>query len=101
MRNCCSQRNRRSLNKFFEDDKINKFVYTSFHLSRCRLDVQYKLVDYLYTPTYTRIGAYFIGVYAGWFLSSKDRKLNINKVMQNKMFIISFIHKKVKQKKKL
>ncbi|XP_055322373.1 nose resistant to fluoxetine protein 6-like isoform X2 [Sitodiplosis mosellana] len=43
------------------------------------LDVQYHLVDYLYTPTYTRIGAYFIGVYAGWFLSAKDRKLNIKK----------------------
>lgn len=45
-----------------------------------RLDVQYHFVDYLYTPTYTRIGAYFIGVYAGWFLSAKDRKLNIKKV---------------------
>ncbi|XP_031618020.1 nose resistant to fluoxetine protein 6-like [Contarinia nasturtii] len=43
------------------------------------LDVQYNVVDYLYTPTYTRIGAYFIGVYAGWFLSAKDRKLNIKK----------------------
>lgn len=45
-----------------------------------RLDVQYQFVDYLYTPTYTRIGAYFVGVYAGWFLSAKDRKLNIKKV---------------------
>lgn len=44
------------------------------------LDVQYNYVDLLYTPTYTRIGAYFIGVYAGWFLSAKDRKLNIQKV---------------------
>lgn len=46
----------------------------------CRLDVQYKTIDYLYTPTYTRIGAYFIGVFAGWFLSRYDRKLDIEKV---------------------
>lgn len=42
--------------------------------------MQYKTIDYLYTPTYTRIGAYFIGVFAGWFLSRYDRKLDIEKV---------------------
>lgn len=46
-----------------------------------RLDVQYETIDYLYTPTYTRIGAYFIGVVAGWYLSHYDRKMNISKVI--------------------
>lgn len=63
-------------------DFFRSFFLIAFFFSFVthRLDVQYHFVDYLYTPTYTRIGAYFIGVYAGWFLSAKDRKLNIKKV---------------------
>lgn len=58
---------------------IKKFVFFFSYFSH-RLDVQYKTIDYLYTPTYTRIGAYFIGVYVGWYLSHYERKLDIQKV---------------------
>lgn len=57
-----------------------------FHI--CRLDVQYETIDYLYTPTYTRIGAYFIGVLAGWYLSHYDRKMDISKVFMLFAFML-------------
>lgn len=76
---------RNSLNELFSVNRLKFPDYVHFwigflFLFANSLDVQYTFVDYLYTPTYTRIGAYFIGVYAGWFLSAKDRKLNIKKV---------------------
>lgn len=44
------------------------------------LDSQYKTIDQLYTPTGSRIGPYFIGVFVGWFLSHYDRNLSLSKV---------------------
>ncbi|XP_037912852.1 nose resistant to fluoxetine protein 6-like isoform X5 [Hermetia illucens] len=42
-------------------------------------DSLHKTADFLYTPFWGRIGAYFTGVYAGWYLSVKNRTLNLGK----------------------
>lgn len=64
-------------------------LYHSYYLFLlvCRLDVQYETIDYLYTPTYTRVGAYFIGVFAGWYLSHYDRKMDISKVFMRRIVV--------------
>lgn len=62
-----------------------------------RLDIQYSTIDYLYTPTYTRIGPYFVGVYAGWFLSQYERKLNISKVTNTRLGQPEYLRKPLKE----
>lgn len=54
-----------------------------------RLDAQYNTINYLYTPSYTRIAPYFVGAYIGYFLSHYERKLNMKKVLPS--FSISLV----------
>jgi hypothetical protein len=44
------------------------------------LDSQFRSINSLYTKPYTRIGAYFAGVWVGYYLSKINRQWNIRKV---------------------
>lgn len=48
-----------------------------------RLDEQYRLVEVLYDPPWTRIGPYIIGMITAYILLKLDKKLVLKKVKKN------------------
>lgn len=74
---------REYINKGIPLNGVNLDIVSIFH----RLDSQFKTIDVLYTPTWTRVCSYFVGVLTGWILN--EFKSNKNLII-GKKYVIAF-----------
>lgn len=68
-----------------------KAIKANYALS---LDVQYHTLDLLYTPFWTRIGAYIVGMLSGHYLSIQRTEMLIPKVSDRLSSLDSILDKK-------